>query len=215
MINYEFGAGGFKLGERVEILTTGQRGILLSETIHVSGCNTYYILLPNVLNEGRMKTTMRDHLMLRKLEAHESIFEGSITITEENSFAPKGADVNADWIRMALNDQKEFITEIDEAVGIEEIVHKPGLEVWHKVYGKIMVITHITREIYAKQLEYSAMYMSDEKECGAISHAYAFIPLQQKLNVPPADKLGSLFEDGRDNIGIKNRGFFDSLHNNS
>ena len=49
MLNYEFGAGGFKLGERVEIITTGQRGILIGETVHISGCNTYQILLPKVI----------------------------------------------------------------------------------------------------------------------------------------------------------------------
>ena len=76
MLDYSFGAGDFKLGERVEVLLTGQRGILIEETIHVSGCNTYIVLLPNVTSGGRMKTTARDHLMLRKLEPDESIFDG-------------------------------------------------------------------------------------------------------------------------------------------
>ena len=206
MINYEFGAGGFKLGERVEILTTGQRGILVGETIHISGCNTYYVLLPNVVNEGRMRTTIRDHLLLRKLEAQESIFDDAKEITEENSFAPKGSEVNAEWILAALREQKEFITEIDEAVGVEEIAFMPGMEVWHKAYGKKMIINLISRDIYSKQLEYGAMYMNDGKECWTSDFAYAFIPLEQKLSIPSADKLGALFGDVHHNVGNRNRG---------
>ena len=184
MLNYAFGAGGFKLGERVEILTTGQRGILINEIVHVSGCNTYLVLLPNVVREGKMMMTHRDYLMLRKLEPCESIFDGAKELTDENSFSPKGVDVNAEWIQAAASEQKEFIPEVDDAVGIEELAFLPGMEVWNKVYGKTMIISYISREIFSKQLEYGAVYMVDDKEVTSHSWAYALIPIAQKLNVP-------------------------------
>ena len=205
MLNYAFGAGGFKLGERVELLLTGQRGILVSETVHVSGCNTYEVLLPGVLTEGRMKVTFRDHLMLRKLDPGESLFDRSITLTDENSFSPKGSDVNAEWIRAAVEEQKEFVTEIDDAVGVDEIAFPPGTEVWNKVYGKIMIITHINRDIFSKELEYGAIHMVGDKEILTYSRAYAFIPLGNKLDVPPAPKLGPLFDDGRAQVRRRHR----------
>ena len=203
MVNYAFGAGDFKLGERVEILTTGQRGILISEVVHISGCNTYQVLLPNVFSEyfeGKMKTTNRDHLMLRKLDSNESIFDKEKELTDDNTFLPKGTDVNAEWIRAAIDDEKEFITEIDDAVGVEEITIKPGTEVWNKTNGKIMIVTHISRAIYSKELEYGSLHMVGDKEIMSYSGAYALIPLEDKIDIPPSSKYGSEFEDGRDNI---------------
>jgi len=211
MVEYAFGAGGFKLGDRVEVLMTGQRGILICEIVHVSGCNTYQVLLPNVLLEGRMRTTHRDYLMLRKLDPGESLFDGAEELADENSFSPKGVDVNAEWIRAAVSDGKEFITEVDDAVGIEEIAILPGTEVWNKVYGKTMVISHICRDIFSKELDYGAVYMADDKEITAFSRAYALIPLEQKFDLPPTGKHGSIFDDGRDSIIFRNRLFADLL----
>ena len=200
MANYAFGAGGFKLGERVEILTTGQRGILISETVHISGCNTYLILLPTVLKEGKMQMTNRDHLILRKLEQNESLFDAAKQLTNDNSFSPKGVDVNAEWIREAIREQKEFITEIDDAVGVEEIAIEPGAEVYNKTCGRIMVVTYITREIFSKELLYGAVHMVDDREVVSMGNMYTFVPLVQKLNVPAPDKTGPIFEDGRNSI---------------
>ena len=205
MIDYAFGAGGFKLGDRVEILTTGQRGILITEMIHISGCNTYQILLPNVLTEGKMKITYRDYLMLRKLEPGESLFDATKELTDENSFSPKGIDVNAEWIRAAVSEQKEFVPEIDDAVGVEEITIRPGMEVWNKVYGKTMIVSYICRDIFSKELEYGSLYMVDNKEELVCSRSYALIPLENKLDVPSADKFGPMFEDGRNNIVSRNK----------
>ncbi|MCL2153492.1 MAG: hypothetical protein FWH57_11150 [Oscillospiraceae bacterium] len=205
MIDYAFEAGGFKLGDRVEILTTGQRGILISEIIHISGCNTYQILLPNVLIEGKMKITYRDYLLLRKLEPGESLFDATKELTDDNSFSPKGTDVNAEWIRAAVSENKEFVPEIDDAVGSEEITIRPGMEVWNKVYGKTMIVSYIFRDIFSKELEYGSMYMEDNKEVFVCSRSYALIPLENKLNVPSAEKFGPLFEDGRDNIIFGNK----------
>ena len=200
MLNYAFGAGGFRLGERVEIITTGQRGVLTAETVHISGCNTYQILLPGVLKDGKMKTTHRDYLMLRKLESNESLFDGTKELTDENSFSPKGTDVNAEWIKAAMDIQKEFIPEVDDAVGVEEIDLIPGMEVWNKVYGKTMIISYIFREMFSKQLHYGATYMSDDKELIIESHAYALIPIEQKIIVPSSDKMGPVFDDGRSGV---------------
>ena len=205
MIDYAFGAGGFKLGERVEILTTGQRGILINEMVHISGCNTYQVLLPNVLTEGRMKNTHRDYLVLRRLKSGESIFNMAKELTDENSFMPKGVDVNAEWIRAAISEQKEFIPEIDDAVGVEEIAIQPGMEVWNKVYGKIMIITCICRDIFSKELDYGAEYMVDDKEILTFCRAYTLVPMEHKLDVPSAKKTGPLFEDGRSNIEVRSR----------
>jgi len=198
MITYAFGAGGFKLGERVEILTTGQKGILISEMVHISGCNTFQILLPNVLTDGKMKITHRDYLMLKRLEQCESIYDTTKVLTDENSYSPSGVNANADQIRAAMREQKELIPEIDDAADAEEIVFRPGMEVWNKVYGKTMIISLINRDIYAKELSYGATYMVGEKEEVAFFHANAFVPLEQKLNVPSAEKTGAVFEDSRD-----------------
>jgi len=200
MVNYEFGAGGFKLGEKVEILTTGQRGVLISEIIHVSGCNTYQILLPSVVKEGRIRITSRDYLVLRKLDSVESVYDVTKELTDENSFSPKGADVNAEWIRAAVAEGKESIPEIDDAVGVEEITIRPGMEVWNKVYGKMMMVCYICRDIFFKELEYGLMYMDDDREIFVTSGAYGLIPIENKLDVYAEHKTGALFEDSRDNI---------------
>jgi hypothetical protein len=206
MIDYVFGAGGFKLGERVEILMTGQRGVLINETIHISGCNTYQILLPNVLKDGIMKTTNRDYLMLRKLETGESMFVQKKELTEDNSYSPKSDELGAEWIRAAICEQKEYIPEIDEAEGVEEIAIMPGMEVFNKIYGKIMMISHIIRDVYSKELLYGAVYMTDDKEDYALFHRYAFVPLKQKLQVPPIDKRGPIFDDSRTSIEVSSFG---------
>jgi hypothetical protein len=200
MAIYEFGAGGFKLGERVEILMTGQRGVLISETIHVSGCNTYEILLPGVIRDGRMKITHRDHLILRRLELDESMLDKSKELTDENTFSPKGIDVNAEWIRAAVKEKKEFIPEVDDAIGIEEISIYPGMEVWNKKCGRFMTVSLISRDIYSKELEYCLMYMIDDREALTISHAYSLIPIEKKFSLPISEKLGSMFNEERDEI---------------
>ena len=200
MVSYTLEAGGFKLGERVEVLTTGQRGILIAEFIHISGCNTYLVLLPNVIKDGRMKTTHRDHLVLRRLEPSESMFDSAKVLTDDNSFSPKGTDVNAEWIRAAISEDKEYIPEIDDAVGVAEIEIVPGTEVWNKVYGKTMLVNYICRDIYSKELDYGAMYMVDDKEEMVTARSYALIPLENKLDVYSDGKMGPLFEDGRDSI---------------
>ena len=200
MANYAFGAGGLKLGERVEILTTGQRGILINEIIHISGCNTYQILLPNVLVDGRMKCTNRDYLMLRRLDSDESMFDAAKKLTDENSFSSKSACSDADYIRAAINAGKEFIPEIDDATGIEDIAVMPGMEVWNSVYGKTMIISYICREIFSKELVYGAVYMAGDKEEIALSHVSAFVPLERKFDLPSTEKHGPLFEDSRDRI---------------
>ena len=197
MINYEFGAGGFKLGERVEILTTGQKGILIDEIVHISGCNTYQILLPNVLTDGKMKVTNRDYLMLRRLEPNESLFDAAKVLSGENSYTLASVGTNMDLIRAAISEQKELIPEIDDAADVDVIAFRPGMEVWHKAYGKTMIINLISRDIYAKELEYGAVYMVGDKEELIFSHERALVPLEQKLNVPSAEKTGPVFDDGR------------------
>ena len=211
MINYAFGAGGFKLGERVEILTTGQRGVLIGEMVHISGCNTYQILLPGVLNDGKMKITHRDYLMLRKLEPFESMIDVSKRLTADNSFSQSSADADVERIRAAIKENKELIPEIDDAACVEEIVFQPGMEVWNKAYGKTMIINLISRDIYAKELEYGAVYMVGDKEELVFSHAGALIPLEQKLNIPSAEKTGPLFDDGRDIIKNRNNYIVNTL----
>ena len=206
MKNYEFGAGGFKLGERVEVLITGQRGVLIAEIAHISGCNTYLVLLPGVIKYGRKKIVNRDHWLLRKLEPEESIFDEAKELTDENTFSPKGADVNAEWIRAAVKDEKEFIPEIDDAVGVEEIAIRPGMEVWNKVYGMPMIVSHVHRTIFSKELIYGLMYMQDDMEESVYSNAYGLVPMEQKidLQLDAENKRGALFEDSLDNIECKN-----------
>ena len=200
METYSFGGGGFKLGERVEILTTGQRGVLISEIVHISGCNTYQVLLQNVVSEGKMRIAHRDHLMLRKLEQAESIFDGTRELTDENSFSQRSTNANAERIREAVKDNKEFIPEIDDAAGIEEISILPGTEVWNKVYCKTMFVSYICREIFSKELVYGLTYMSEDKEIMVTSHSYALVELENIIKINLESKKGPFFEDGHDMI---------------
>ena len=206
MKNYEFGAGGFKLGERVEILITGQRGVLIAEIVHISGCNTYLVLLPGVIKYGRKKVVNRDHLLLRKLEPDESVFDETKELTDENIFSPKGIDVNEEWICAAARSEKEFIPEIDDAVGVEEIAIRPGMEVWNKVYGMPMIVSHVYRTIFSKELVYGLVYMQDDTEEYVYSNAYGLVPMGQKIDVQldAESKMGALFEESLDNIDCKN-----------
>jgi len=201
MENYEFGAGGFKLGERVEILTTGQRGILIEEIVHLSGCNTYRVMLPNVTSDydGSTKVTNIDYLLLRKLKPTEAMFlnDNSLTLTDDKVFSPKGTDVNPTWIETAMKEGKEPIPETDEAVGIEEITIKPGMEVWHKIYNKPMLVNYIHRIIFSKELIYGLTYMVKDKQLSVDARYYALIPMEMKIDVYPAKKSGSLFDDSR------------------
>jgi hypothetical protein len=207
MVNYAFGAGGFKLGERVEILTTGQRGILVEEVVHLSGCNTYRVMLPNVTSEydGSIKMANIDYLLLRKLNPEEAVFlnDNSIMLADDMIFSPKGTDVNPTWIETAMKESKELIPEIDEAVGIEEIMIKPGMEVWHKIYNKIMLVNYVHRSIFSKELEYGLTYMAKDKQLSVDSRYYALIPMEMKIDVYLEKKSGPLFDDSR--IEIKQR----------
>ena len=200
MSNYYFGAGDFKLGDRVEVLTTGQRGILICEIVHLSGCNTYQVLfpkVPSVYRDEKMKTAVYDYLLLRKLEDKEAIFGEADDLSEDNIFSPKGTDVNAEWIHSAIENGKELIPEIDEAIGVDEIKIKPGTEVWHKIYNRKMLVCFIARDIYSKELSYGLTYMSNNKEVSVNSFAYALIPLKQKINLYTAgkEKVGPVFGD--------------------
>jgi len=201
MSNYAFGAGGFKLGERVEILTTGQRGILVEEIVHLSGCNTYRVMLPNVTSEydNSIKITNIDYLLLRKLKPTEAIFldDNSLVLTDDKVFSPKGTDVNPTWIETAMKEGKEPIPETDEAVGIEEITIKPGMEVWNKIYNKSMLVNYVHRIIFSKELVYGLTYMVKDKQISVEARYYALIPMSMKIDVYPAKKSGSLFDDSR------------------
>ena len=106
--------------------------------------------------------------------------------------------MNAEWIRAALDDGKEPIPELDDAVGVEEIAIKPGTEVWNKVYGKTMIVTHIYRDVFSKELHYGAIHMVDDREVTTFYHSYALVPLEHKIDVPSSPKFGSMYEDGRD-----------------
>jgi len=205
---YFFGAGDFRLGDRVEVLTTKQRGILICEIVHLSGCNTYRVLLPNVKGDYTVKpaTPHYDHLILRKLEPHEAIFTGEDNLTDDTIFAPKGTDVNAQWMRESMDAGKEPIPEIDDAVGVEDIVHQPGVEVWHKVYNKPMLVSYIYRDIYAKELVYGLTYMIGDKEVSVCSPLYGLIPMDNRIQVyhesdSGAGKSGSMFDDAQIEIG--------------
>lgn len=205
MENYEFGAGGFRLGERVELLTTGQRGILVEEVVHLSGCNTYRVMLPNVISDydGSIKTVNIDYLLLRKLDSAEAVFlnDNTLTLTDDMIFSPKGTDVNPTWIETATKDGKEPIPEIDEAIGIEEITVKPGMEVWHKVYNKPMLVNYVHRTIFSKEITYGLTYMVKDKQISVEARSYALIPIKMKIDIYPENytekKSGSLFDDSR------------------
>ena len=196
---YSFGAGGFKLGDRVEVLTTRQRGILISEVVHLSGCNSYRVLLPKVKGEYSDKPAIQnyDHLILRKLDPHEAVFGEKDDLTEETIFAPKGTDVNAEWIMGSSDAGKEPIPEIDDAVGVEDIVHQPGTEVWHKTYNVPMLVSWIYRNIYAKELEYGLTYMLCDKQVSVISPHYALIPMRTRISINLYDGGEANFEEGK------------------
>ena len=209
--NYFFGAGDFKLGDRVEVVTTGQRGILVCEIVHLSGCNTYQVLLPHVpsaYQKERMKMASYDYLLLRKLEPHEAVFGQTDDLTEDKIFSPKGTDVNAEWILSAVAENKEPIPEIDEGIGVEEIKIQPGMEVWHKVYNRKMLVYFVSRDIYSKELSYSLTYMVDDKEVSVNAFAYALIPLKQRINLYTAEndkveKVGPVTLGERQEVNVK------------
>ena len=193
--SYSFGAGGLKLGDRVEVMTTGQRGIILSEIVHISGCNSYQVLLPNVRRYDRTVIKNCDYLILRKLEAHEAVYGKEDNLTEETVFSPKGTDVNAEWIKTSMLDGKEPIPEVDEAIGIDEITIQPGTEVWHKIYNISMLVVYIYRELNSKELEYGLLYMNEDKEISISARAYTLIPIERRLEISPDSdrKVGSIF----------------------
>jgi len=196
--NYVFGAGGFQLGDRVEVITTQHRGILINEMVHLSGCNTYQVLFPTIpgtYREEKMKISAYDYLLLRRLEPHEAVFGTEDNLTDETIFSPKGTDVNEEWLRAAMEANKEPVPEIDEAIGTDEIKIQPGMEVWHKIYNKKMLVCFISREIYAKELSYGLTYMAGNKEIFVCANAYALIPLQQRISLytKPGEKTGPMY----------------------
>ena len=138
-----------------------------------------------------------DYLILRKLEAHEAVFGKEDNLTEETVFSPKGTDVNAEWIKTSMLDGKEPIPEVDEAIGIDEIVIEPGTEVWHKIYNKSMLVVYICRELNSKELEYGLLYMEEDKEIFIYARAYTLIPIERRLEIiPDSDrKVGSTFDE--------------------
>jgi len=194
--SYYFGAGGYKLGERVEVMTTRQRGIIVSEIVHVSGCNSYLVLLPNVVKYDERAIKNCDHLILRKLEPNEAVFGKEDNLTEETCFSPKGTDVSAEWIMAAAQEGKEPIPEVDEAVGVEEITIQPGTEVWHKAYSIPMLVVYICRKYHSKALEYGLLYVDKDKEICVTAPAYALIPIERRLDIYKGvvGKLGSVFD---------------------
>jgi len=202
--NYFFGAGGYKLGDRVEVMTTRQRGIIISEIVHVSGCNSYQVLMPNVVRYDRRAIKICDHLILRKLESNEAVFGKEDSLTEETCFSPKGSDVSAEWIMAAALEGKEPIPEVDEAVGAEEITIQPGTEVWHKAYNIPMLVIYICREYHSKTLEYGLLYVDNDKEISVTAPAYALIPMERRLDIYEgvAHKVGSVFDPDYLNTGM-------------
>jgi len=203
--SYSFGAGGFKLGDRVEVMTTRQRGIIMSEIVHVSGCNSYQVLLPNVVRYDRTVIKNCDYLILRKLDAHEAVFGKEDNLTEETIFSPKGTDVNTDWIRSSSLEGKEPIPEVDEAVGVEDITIQPGTEVWHKAYNIPMLVIYIVRELHSKELEYGLLYLDKDKEISVCAKAYTLIPMEQRFSLYPdgSGKVGSIFDESFFETGLK------------
>ena len=200
MINtYSFGAGGFKLGERVEILTTGQRGIMVCEIVHISGCNTYGIFMPNIKSEYSSKPAVKhyDYLILRKLEPNEAVYTKEDNLTDETIYAPKGLDVNALWLKESAEAGKEPIPEIDEAVGVAEISPMPGTEVWHKIHNKPMLVSYVYRDIYEKELNYGLTYLVNDREVSVFAKSYALIPMRTRIEIYGGKdvKTGALFSD--------------------
>ena len=185
------------LGDRVEVKTTGQRGILISEGVHLSMCNTYQVLLPNVIRDNQMAVKSCDYLILRKLESHEAVFTSEDNLTEDNTFKPTGKAVDVELIKAAMLEGKEPIPEIDEVEGVEEITIMPGTKVWHKVYGRPMVVIIICRNIYQKELEYGLQYIENDKEVILFDSSYALLPMEHLIDIHTDDdgKKGPIFED--------------------
>jgi hypothetical protein len=202
---YSFGAGGYKLGDRVEVMTTRQRGIIVSEIVHISGCNSYQVLMPNVARYDRKAIKNCDYLILRKLEANEAVFGNEDDLTDDTIFSPKGSDVNAEWIMASVLEGKEPIPEVDEAVGVEEITIQPGTDVWHKAYNIPMLVIYICRQFHSKELEYGLLYVESDKEISVCAPAYALIPLKQRFNVYEGvvSKVGSIIEDDHIETGMR------------
>ena len=115
-------------------------------------------------------------------------------------------------------DGKEPIPELDEAIGVEEVIIQPGTEVWHKAYNRAMVVIYIIREYCSKELEYGLLYIENEKEAYATARSYAMIPLEQRINIYANNdgKVGSLFSDPRFSAGIDrtDEGFFNPVISN-
>ena len=202
-INYSFGAGGFKLGQRVEVKTTKQRGLLVSEAIHLSGCNTYQVLLPRVIRDEKMTIKNCDYLILRKLESHESVFTSEDNLTVDNTFTPDDKTINVDLIKSAILNGYVTIPQVDDAIGIEEITIMPGTEVFHRVYGKPMVLIVIIRNIYSKEHEYGLLYVENEKEYTIFDCGKALLPMEQLIDIHMDEdgKKGLIFDDMRPTIG--------------
>ena len=198
-INYAFGAGGFLLGQRVRILSTLQRGVIIGEGIHLSGCNSYQVLLPRVVDDGKMRIKNCDYLILRELESHESVFGEEDCLTESNIFSPTGKTVDIDLIQTAILNGYEPIPEIDEGNGVEEISIMPGTQVWHKAYGRPMLVILICRNIYQKELEYGLHYMENGHEITVFDSSYALLPMEELITIYPDDdgKNGPMLEDMR------------------
>jgi len=202
-INYAFGAGGFQLGDRVEIKTTKFRGILIGEGIHLSGCNCYQVLIPRVKKDGKMTIKDCDYLILRKLEAHEAVFGTDDNLTKENTFSLEGKTVDIDLVKTAMLNDCEPIPEIDEGVGVEELSIMPGTQVWHKAYGRPMVVLLVCKNIYKKELEYGLLYMESNQEVIVFDSSYALLPMEELIEIYPDDddKRGPIFDDMRPSIG--------------
>ena len=156
-------------------------------------------MLPRVKKLDRLAIKNCDYLILRKLADNEAVFGKGDELTVETVFGPKGAEVNAEWIRASALDGKEPIPELDEAIGVEELSILPGTEVWHKAYGRAMTVVIITRDYHSRQLEYTLLYVDDDKENYVYAWLYALIPMEQRLDIYPGDdgKTGSMFSDTR------------------
>ncbi len=201
MMSYAFGAMGYKLGDRVEDRLSGRRGMITHEIVHVSGCNTFAVLTPKTLKDGRMPSMRVDSLRFRKLEPSESVLDYEKVLDADNSFMPKGADVAPEWIKDALMSSKEYVTEPDEYVGesdaeVPQIKHMPGLEVYSKLHGLPMTVLYVFRRIYCRELTYGCVYYLNDKEVVEELPEYALLPLETKIELPLAGgKTGAVMTD--------------------
>jgi hypothetical protein len=239
MNGYTFGAGGFKLGERVEIRSSKLRGVLVAENVHMTGCNTYDVAVRTRprgkfvyyrSGENMIQDIKRvDYMMLRRLADDETMLNGDLDLDEEpkltddDFFMPKGDDVNSEWIAGALDEGKEFIPEIDEAVGVEEITICPGNEVYDKILGRNHgIVMTIKREIYSKELSYHVVHYAgrykksdleklikdydigkDGKLHEGLCHAYQLIVVGEGIAIKIDGKTGPDFEEHRDYLPSK------------